>query len=283
MHRYEHQPPMGGRVLFSVGSIILSFFAAVALLLTANFLTNLYADDGFAGVVRLRLHAVFYWRTLLILALSSIIYTPFSYGVSFLFLRHARGQSVRVGQLFFAFGAPRFLCKAIGLKICVSVAATFLGIFVLLFVCILQGCLLFPILLWQDVDLFSGEGAWFGKLAQLFSDQQWFAVMTLFLWIITVLSLVFIRIRFILCKFALLRYPSFTIIEAFKVGLVATKGKVRYVIWRYIRLSAYYLLQVLSFGFLGKKMRRFMPMPFSLWAFCQIDGAREKYFTEKNS
>lgn len=270
-----------GKVFVTVGSVILLFFATVVLLMVANFLANLYMEEGFAGVAKIRLRNVFYWRALLILALSSVVYTPFSYGISYLFYRNATGMGVQVRHLFFFFGAPRFLGKAICAKIVISLMTAMLGILVLLLVCAIQLGLLFPVLLWQQADFFSKDV--FGMLVRLFSHQKWFAVMTLLLWSITLLWLIAVRLRFSLCKFALLLYPNFSVYEMIKVGLMVTKGKVLYIFFHYIRLTAYCLVLIFSFGLAARKLRKAAPTAFSLWAMHQIEDARKKYFWQKNS
>lgn len=160
-----------------------------------------------------------------VLFASSIIYTPFSYGISYFFLRSKSGGA-RFLDIFYLFKNPRTLLIAI---ICDTLRRLIITLIRTLI--LLGGALIELVMLLSGLD---------GSLLIIIHVTTWSGILVL---------MFLVKIRFILCKYTLICYPKSSIPFVFKRGLLAIKGKGALVIRFYIKYLAVYIFSFVTLGF----------------------------------
>lgn len=200
-------------------SVALVFAAAVIMLICAIF-AFLYEGD-----ILSTLNARFFYSALSVLFVSSVIYTPFSYGISYYFLRSRSGNS-DFFHVFYLFRAPRLLFKAVACDIIRRTVITLLRIALLILAALLELMII--------------------RLVP--HDSGMLIILHVFSWG-TVLFLMFvIKIRFILCKYVLIQYPCTGVTDAIRLGLAASRGHTPAIIRFYIKYLAVYIFTFLTLG-----------------------------------
>ena len=159
-----------------------------------------------------------------VLFATSVIYTPFSYGISYFFLR-TKTDTARFLDIFYLFKNPRILLRTI---VCDTVRR--------LIITLIRTLILLTAALAELLMLLLDLGT---QLSILLHVIAWS----------TVLFLMFlVKIRFILCKYALICYPNGTLISVFRRGLLAIKGHTSLVIRFYIKYLAVYIFSFVTLG-----------------------------------
>ncbi len=256
----------------------MGFAAVIGILLVANFLVSV-DQDPYQTLFE-RLQPSFYTRTVLILLISSLLYTPISYGIS-QFILSGRSEEQRMSDLFFMFSRPILFLKAVTLRVMIWITRGLCQILVLFFGALAETILSFILLHNSGVSIWSLSLRQLPeKIMGIMARREYFAY-SLFLWCIIILALCYYFVRFLFCKYALLRYNELSPCEAYGIGLCAfTRCGLRIVVF-YLQKTAYYFLIIASFGLLRKRMGYFKKESFSAFATQYVECARHLYFREK--
>lgn len=254
----EKTPWAEGRGVFYAAMVMLTFLAGLALLLGGVYLYNRNKD--FYSALQGELNRGFYLTALLVLLGSSVVYTPFSYGISRYFLLSAEGEA-RFATLFYLFRSPLLLVKAIGVAVVKKVLIYLERLGILLGAALGEVLLFFCFLVVMGENIFAVEGDPFAAAAEFMLRNPALIALSVLLWCGVLLMLFFSYLRYILCKYVLMEYPDVSVFQAVKVGRGALRGSFFATLLFYLRYGASILLYLLSFG---RYRRRFGG--FSLYA-----------------
>ena len=227
-----------------------------------------------------RLHPWFYYRAAIILFFSSLLYTPFSYGISYYYIVSTKREA-RLKDFFYLFGKPAVFCKAVMMRIVIwairgawQIAALLLGV-------LAQGVVYILTLLRQGENVMnmSVQDLFFRVETAVVNRR--FILLSVLIWTVFLLTLALLYVRFMFCKYALLAFEELSVSEAIRIGLLATKGRLLFVLRRYVVFIAYYVLIFLSFGFLYFVLRPYREENFSVFARRLVTESRDAYFLMK--
>lgn len=256
-----------------VTAVVLIFVVLVAAAIVANFYAS-RGDSAFDSLFA-RLNPAFYYRTVVILLLSSLLYTPISYGISKMYLS---GRRARFSDMFVVFTKPRLFVRAVLLRLLIWVCRGRYQLSALFFGVVVES-LLYALVLSR-----SGVRVWNLTLSELLLsgdsaiEQPVFLYFSVLLWFGILLMMMLSAVRFSFCKYALLRFEELSVWEAKQIGLLATRGQLLKVLWYYMCRSAYYVLLIGSFGLLGFVLQSVRPEQFSRYATRLCETARRDYF-----
>ncbi len=231
-------------ILYGVMCLLVFF---VGLLLVFGGIWLFRERGDFYSAFRGQLSRGFYLSAILVLLFSSVLYTPFSYGVSFYFLSAFKGDA-RFCDLFFLFRRPLLLGKAIMVSGVKKVLIWWERLLVLLVAAMGEVGLFFLFMVVSGEDVFTVSGNPFTMAAEFMLRSPWLIGLSVALWSVVLFLFLLIYLRYILCKYVLLEYPDASVFQAIQVG----KGALRGHLWRtllfYLRYGAFCCLKILSFG-----------------------------------
>ncbi len=264
--------------LLKIASIVLSFFAFVAILIAANLIASLKGDPYLSFFEKLQ--PQFYIKTLFILLISSLLYTPLSYGISDFFVQSAQGDP-QFSDLFYMFTKPLLLVKAILLRISVWFVRGFYQLAVLFAGMVLETviCLLHLTFLGENIMDLSVDDL--QRLISEILEYNSFMWLTVILWICVLAVLAVTYLSFMLCKYALLQYEELSVFESIQIGRLAVRGRFFALCFCLLQKYTYYILLVGSFGALAKVLESHKKEPFSMLAIRWVEQGRTLYFKKK--
>lgn len=249
-------------ILYAI-MILLLFLLLVLLLLGGTFLFHIHKD--FYSAFRTRLGGGFYLSAWLILLFSSLLYTPFSYGISHFFIEGTGGFR----EIFFLFRRPVLLTKATAVS-ALKKALTYLErLLLLLLAAVLEVVLFFSFLVVSGKDIFSLQEDPFRLAAEFMLRSPWLIGLSIFLWCGVLFGMLVIYLRYILCKYVLLLYPDAGVFQALRVGRSAIKGRLWGTMFFYLRYGAYCILAAVSLGLSSRIIRPRRHKSFSVYA-CEL-------------
>lgn len=235
--------------------IALASLAVLLLILGGIFLLNRKGD--FYSAFQGELSRGFYWSAVLVLVFSSVLYTPFSYGISHYFLSSAAGEEPRFSEVFFLFRHPALLTKATLLSVLKKGLVYLERLALLLSAAVAEVALFFGFLVVTGEDVFSMRGDPFAAAAEFMLRSPWLIGLSAVLWSGVLLGIFFIYLRYILCKYVLLEYPDVSVWQALKIGKSSIRGHFFKTLLFYLRYGAFCILHLLSFGLAVTKRRSF--------------------------
>lgn len=237
--------------IIKIITVFLIFFASVAAAVTALWLYNTKGDFVTAVKNDVFLAPKLFGYTVLIMFLSSILYTPLSFGISNCFLSKD-GFSVKA--LFFIFLKPKLLFKAVLMNTVKKVCIYLLRLFVLALALVLE-CGVFTIcIILSGENIFIYERDFLQSVLEFMTTDKFFIILTVLQWSLVLFALLYINIRYILCKYVMLARPNVNVFEAISVGLLASSGKAFSIMLFYLRFVAAWLLRAVTFGRLRYKL-----------------------------
>ncbi len=219
---------------------LLVFFAIVLLIFIAIFTFSVNGEFVAAFTGEISPSRWFYLSSLSVIFVSSLIYTPFSYGISYYFYK-SRLQDTSIKELFYLFRNPRRLFRAIAVDSIKRVIVLGYRVFILLTAVVFE-CIIFLI---ATNDF---EGDILDKAAHLLTSDS-FIILTVLAWCVVIIAFFIVKIRLILCKYVLIYNPDSSIRQCILIGRRAIRGKVKLVIGFYIRYLAIYIFTFLTLGF----------------------------------
>ncbi len=241
---------------------VLALLGALALVLGGVWLFRNHHD--FYTAFWHQLDRGIYRSALLVLVFSSVLYTPFSYGVSHYFLQAAKGPA-RFSAVFFLFGRPRLLIKATVLSVVKKGLIYLERLVVLLVGALVQVVLFFGFLIFTGQNVFAVEGNPFESAAAFMFQTPGLITLSVLLWCGMLVLFFLIYLRYVLCKYVLLLYPEVSVFQALKVGKGAIAGNIGRTLLFYWGYGAFCLLNLLSFGLYARRGSR-RPCGFSAYA-----------------
>ncbi len=264
--------------LLKIVSILLLFVIFVFILVIANLIASLEGNPYLSFFERLQ--PAFYLRTALILIVSSLLYTPLSYGVSNIIYQRTFND-IQISDLFYLFLKPIVLFKAILLRLLIWVVRGFYQLLTLLGGIILETvfCLIHLVVAGENVlDLSVGQLPYAISLILEYTSFKWLSVL---LWICVLFVLIVTYLRFMLCKYALLRYEELSALEAIRIGRLAMSGRFFQFCFRVLQNYSYYILLIGSFGLLYRFLKKRRSEPFINLAMRWVSDGRRLYFIKK--
>ncbi len=262
MRDEKQTAPESRGVLYAIMTL-LAFLVLILLVLGGLFLFNINKD--FYSAFRGQIHRSFYLSAALVVIFSSVLYTPFSYGISRYFILSAKGEG-EFRAIFFLFRKPLLLSKATVLSVFKKVVVYFERLQLLLAAAVLEVALFFAFLLVTGEDVFSVQGNPFHSAAEFMLRTPWLIGLSILLWSGVLLGILVIHLRYILCKYVLLLYPDAGVLQALRVGRSAIRGHLLKTMLFYLRYGAYCILIAISFGLSARIARPGKPQSFSVYA-----------------
>ncbi len=263
-------------LLLRVVMILLLFGVIVALLLVANFVTSL-EDNTYLSVFK-RLRPSFYLRTAVILLFSSMVYVPLSYGISYYFIQ-SRSKAVGIRDLFYIFYRVPLLLKAVLLRMIMWLTQGVFRLLVLILGLFAEGLLWLSRLTQLDMWWQYSLRELFEKLS-LLPRPTGILWLSFLVWVAVLFVMLMLYVRFMFCKYALLCYNELSSIEAYRVGLCSTKGKMVHILRQLLKIYSYYIIWAVSFG-RAKLLQKMDKQTFSDFAVAYVSEGRVSYFRAK--
>lgn len=207
-------------------SIALVFLSAVAVLVLA--VAAFLYEGEFVSALALRIKPSprFVLTTLSVLVMTSILYTPFSYGISIYFLK-SKTQKTSVLTVFYLFKNIRLLAKAIAVDTIRRVLVTVLRIFVLAAAVVLEIILLS---LFENVT------------------RSVFVAVTVVMWCAVIVLFFVIKLRFILCKYVLISRHTAKITDCVRIGCRASDKRILNILGFYLKYLARSIYLLVTVG-----------------------------------
>ena len=251
-------------ILYAAAMALL--FAALIFLVIGGI--ALYQINGdFYEAFRGGLHRGFYFQTIAVLAASSWVYAPFSFGISRYFISASQGTA-RFFEFFYLFRRPRTLAKAALLTLVKKLLTYWERLLLLLAAATLEVGLFFGFLILSGKDVFSMGGNPFVQAGEFMLQSPRLIAMSIILWCGFLIGLFVIFLRYVLCKYVLICYPDIRIFQAVRVARLSIRGKLLRTMFFYLRYGSYVLLTLLTFGAFGRRTR-LKHRTFSAYA-CQL-------------
>lgn len=195
------------------------FFAIAAIVLGGVF--AYYYEGDFVSTVR----PAFFVSAFSVLFVSSLLYTPFSFGLSYYFLR-SKTDSATFSDIFYLFKKPRLLFRAIISDSLRRFVISLIRLLILALAALLELALL----------VFCPRGS------------SLFILLHILAWSIVLFLLFLVKIRFILCKYVLISRPDTSAVRSFVIGTAACRGKTVLVLRFYIKYLAVYIFTFITLG-----------------------------------
>ena len=199
----------------------------------------------------IRMSPAFYITALSVVFASSIVYAPFSFGVSKYFI-NAKTKSQRIKDVFYLFKTPRVLFKAVLADSLKKLVIAAYRIVVLLFAVVFE-CVLFACVAYFRTNAFEKSISDVVKKASYAATSGVFIAVTVVAWAVVLTIFFYIKIKYILCKYALILNPELSALQSIKIGRRAAYGKVNKMIRYYIKYVAIYVFTFFTRGFLPPK------------------------------
>ncbi len=260
-------------ILYAIMTL-LAFLLVILLVLGGLFLFNMNQD--FYSALRGELHRGFYLSAALVLIFSSLLYTPFSYGISRYFILSSKGEG-RFRELFFLFRRPMLLTKATLVSAVKKVLVYLERLLLLLAAALLEVVLFFSFLVVTGEDIFAVQENPFLLAAEFMLRSPWLIGLSVLLWSGVLLGILVIHLRYILCKYVLLLYPDAGVLQALRVGRGSIKGHLLRTLLFYLRYGAFCILTVLSFGWSARIARLRKHRSFSVYASELVEEGWQAY------
>ena len=224
---------LSGAITKSV-SVTLCFVALSALIVYAIYLYNTKGE--FLSAI-----SGFYFPALIVLGVTSLVYTPISFGISFYFINAGEGRGSFL-DIFFLFKNPKLLFKAVTLTI-LRRTLTELGRLCVLAVALFAECAVFALCITlSGENIFDYEKDFLQNAASFITRNDFFILFALAGWICVIFLLFAIKIKYILCKYALIANPRLGVLEALRVGVFCARGKTLEIAGFYIKYFTVYIL-----------------------------------------
>lgn len=274
MHHKPRKAILESRGILYAIMTVLAFLILVLLALGGVFLFNMNGD--FYSALQGELNRGFYLSAALILIFSSVLFTPFSYGISYYFILSAKGEA-RFSALIYLFRAPYLLTKATVVSILKKILIYLERILLLLVAALVEVILFFSFLVVTGEDIFSVHANPFRLAAEFMLRSPWLIGLSILLWACVLFMILLINLRYILCKYVLLLFPDVGPVQAIKIGRRSIRGKLMQTLLFYLRYGAFCVLTVVSFGLTARIAEGFGHRSFSVYACELVDQGWRDY------
>lgn len=206
-----------------LGAVVIAFLAVAAY----------YYEGEFVSALKECINPTprFVVSTVLVVFFTSVLYTPFSYGISTYFLKSKTGKP-SVLQIFYLFNNIKLLFKAIAVD---TVRRTLTLILRFMVLCVAVAVELFVIAIIGDVT------------------RTVFIILTVCMWSVVITVFFIIKLKYILCKYVLIANSNCSVADCLLTGSRAIRGKVIQTLRFYLKYLAIYIFSFFTLGFSGAK------------------------------
>lgn len=272
--RSKQQAALESKGILYAIMLLLAFLLAVALGVGGIFL--FHRNKDFYTALAGQLSGGFYLSAAVLLIFSSILYTPFSYGISRFFILLAQGEA-RLKEFFFLFRQPVLLTKAVAVSIVKKSLIYMERLLLLLAGALLEVVLFFSFLVVTGKNIFNVQQNPFRLAAEFMMRSPWLIGLSVVLWCLVLFGMLIIYLRYILCKYVLLQYPDVGVFQAIRVGRSAIRGQLVRTMLFYLRYGAFCIITVLSFGLSSRLAKSPGHRSFSAYACALVEQGWHNY------
>ena len=228
-------------------SVSIVFFVSVVIIIAAMFLFSI--EGEFLGLLsgRVNLSLTFYISTVAVIIFSSLMFTPFSFGISYYFINSKAGTGSFL-QIFYLFKRPRLMFKAIAMN---TVKKLIINIYkvVTLILAVVAECGIFVIsIVVSGENIFDYENNFFESVISFMSNSEFFIILTIIEWALVICTFFYFKIKFIICKYVLIANPAVGPIEAVRIGKFAISGLVFKTVLFYLKYLSIYIFTFITLG-----------------------------------
>ena len=262
-------------------SVIIIFFFIFLIIIVALFMFNTKGEFVKALNGQIKPSLSFYVTTLIVLLVSSVLFTPFSFGISNYFINSKVGTG-NFSQVFYLFKNPRLMFKAVIMNTLKNTIINFYRVITLVFA-LLAECGVFVIsVAISGENIFDYEQNFLPSVAQFITHNTFFIILTVIEWCIVLMIFIILKMRYIMCKYALIRFPQLKIIETLRVGEFAIRGKILRTILFYIKYISIYIFTFLTMGLSKAVIRNKNRDSFSTYAVRVVESGIEGYYNRRS-
>ncbi len=264
-------------VIIKSFSVWLIFGFAVLVSIGAVFLYNIKGEfvKAFTGSVYLSYK--FYLWTFVVIFLSSLIYTPVSFGISDYIIK-SKNKKISVWYIFNLFTKPRLLFKAVLINTLKRIIV-FLWRIVILTFALLVECVIFIIsVLLSGQNIFDYERDFLQSAAKLVMSNDFFVMLTVVEWIAVICVFTYIKMKYIMCKYVFLTYSSVGVLEALRMAKYIISDNMNTTLSVYAKSVSAYVIAVCSLGLVKINSE----VGFSNYATKLVKLKSEKYFKKRS-
>ena len=262
-------------------SVSIVFFIAVALIIVAMFMFNTKGEFVKALDGEIKLSISFYVSAVAVIFVSSIMFTPFSFGISNFFINSKAGNG-HFSQIFYLFKNPKLMFKAIMMNTLKNLIINFQRILTLI-VAVLAECGLFVIsIAISGENIFDYEQNFLESVAEFITHDTFFIVLTIIEWCIVLIIFIVLKMRYIMCKYALIRFPALKTVEAIRVGEFSIRDKIFKTMLFYIKYISIYIFTFITMGLSKAIINNKNRDSFSTYAVRVVENGIEAYYMKRS-
>jgi hypothetical protein len=254
-------------------AIIKSISVCIVLLgtLSAILLALYFYNTNGEFLSAIKLSRGFYFPALVTLFAFALVYTPISYGISKYFINSKENRAL-FSDIFYLFKNPRLLQRAVLITL-VKRIIIMVCRFGILLAALLFECLIFVAAVTvSGNNIFDFEQSFFQSAAEFAVSNRFFIVCTVIQWLVVVILLLYVKMRYILCKYVLICNPLVSVREAIVIGKRSISCKTLKVVAFYVKYFSEYVLVFLTFG------RYSVKDSFSSFAVSLVKSGMQDYF-----
>lgn len=262
-------------------SVSILFVIIVALVIAALFMFNTKGEFVKALNGEIRLSASFYISAVLVIFVSSILFTPFSFGISNYFI-NLKTKTAHFSQIFYLFKDPRLMFRAIIMNTLKKLIINFYRIATLI-LAVLAECGIFVVsIAVSGENIFDYEHNFLESAAEFITHDTFFIAVTVLEWCIVLIVFIVINMRYIMCKYALIRYPSLGVVECIRIAEFSIRGKIMKTVLFYIRYISKYIFTFLTMGLSNTVIRNSNRDSFSTYAVDVVENGIVAYYMKRS-
>ena len=257
-------------------SVFIVFAAATALVIAALFAFMTRGEFVSTWEQRASLSASLVLTTLGVLFVFSMLFTPFSYGISYYFIGASDGNA-DIYRMFYLFKQPRLLIKAVTANFVRLLIVNVLRVLTLALAMVCE-CGLFVIsIALSGENVFDYEDNFLESVAGFVTHDPFFITLTVIEWCAVIAVFVYIYMRYLLCKYALMLEPKLTVWETIRIGEFSIRGRIIKTVAFYVKYLSVYVFTYLTLGLSG-----YGPTDsFSSYAIRVTRDGMEEYYRKK--
>lgn len=254
-------------------TVVILFASVVFIIIAALFMfaTNGEFVKAFSG--KISLSPSFYISTVAVILFSAVLFTPFSFGISY-YLINSKSDTGRFSQIFYLFKSPKDLFKAIVMNFIKQLLVNLWRLLILL-IAVITECAIFVLSVTLSGDnIFNYEKDFFHNVAIFITRDKFFIVLTVIEWCIVLIIFLIIKIKYILSKYALIRFPELAPLEAVRIASFSIRGKLAKTVLFYLKYLSIYVVTFLTGGFALPRLHN----SFSTYAIDVVEKGRDAYY-----
>lgn len=249
----------------------------VVIIIAAMFIFSV--EGEFLAVLsgRISLKLSFYISALVVLFVSSILFTPFSFGIANYFINSKNGTA-SFSQIFYLFSKPRLLIKAVYMNFLKKIFINIYNMAVIV-VAVVAECGIFVIsIILSGENIFDYEKEFIDSVISFMSSDPFFITLTIIEWVFVICIFVYVRIKFSMCKYVLIANSNVGPLEAIKIGRFAIEGLIFKTLLFYFKYFSIYIFTFVTLGLVSAIAKSKTSDNFSTYALRIVNAAIPAYY-----